>query len=342
MTTIDPRRRPSRRAAVSALATLALTYAARIPAVRALPALGSVSYGEVGKTAFDWPIYIADAMGYYTNAGIELDLVVIGGASKSAQELAGGSLDLALTTTLELVEAVNGGAPIVGVFTRDVGSPYVVVGAKGITSIGQLRGKTLVVGGPNDNTRVYMDTVLQHGGLKPEDYSYIFAGNSPERFAALLSGSVEAAILAPPFSFQAEANGYPILDEVGKYYVGFPQNIIVANAAWAKSHSDQLVAFLKAHLRGVRYFYTPGNRDRCIQILVDAAHTTPDFASKSYDLFTRTKMFSTTGVNGVQEWGMVFDVLLRTNQIKRPIPALATYVDPHYVTAAAAALKGRA
>lgn len=330
-----------RRSAITALTACALAAVSRPSPAVAQATLRTVTYGQVTKSAFDWPSYIADALGYYADAGIKVDFVVVGGAAKAAQQLAGASLDVGLTTTLELVEAVNGGAPLVDVITRDVGSPYVVVGRKGLVRLTQLRGKTLVVGGVNDNTRVYMDTVLAHAGLKPEDYTYIFAGNSADRFAALLSGSVEAPILAPPFSFQAQANGFPVLDEVAKYYVGFPQNVIAANVGWAKAHPDLVVAFLKAHLRAVRFFYVPANRDKCLQILVDAIHTSPELAAQSYDLLYRIKSFSVSGTNTPQQWGMVFDVLLKTNQIKPPIPPLSTYVDTRYLDEAAASLRRR-
>jgi NitT/TauT family transport system substrate-binding protein len=101
-------------------------------------------------------------------------------------------------------------APIVSFINRSNNASYVILRGKALSSISQLRGKTIIVGGPNDVTLVFMDTALAAYKLKPEDLTYRFAGGTPERFAALLSGTVDASILLPPFSFRAESAGYPV------------------------------------------------------------------------------------------------------------------------------------
>jgi ABC-type nitrate/sulfonate/bicarbonate transport system substrate-binding protein len=184
----------------SALRIAGAAVAAGIaPPVLAQPAPRSIAVGMTAKTASDWGIYIADKLGFFAQNGLKPDLIVTGSSAANAQQLTAGSIDFGEVSTTQLIEAVLGGAPIVSVINRTNNAPYAIIGKKGLTSIAQLRGKTIIVGGPNDITLVFMNTVLAAYNLKPDDVTYTFAGGTGERFAALLSGTVDAAILLPPF-----------------------------------------------------------------------------------------------------------------------------------------------
>ena len=51
-------------------------------------------------------------------------------------------------------------------------------------------------------------------------------------------------------SFKAIAQGFPVLDEVPKYFPNFPYVTWAARPAWAKDHSDLVIAFIKAQQQG--------------------------------------------------------------------------------------------
>ena len=121
-----------------------------------------------------------------------------------------------------MVEAILGGAPIVEIFKNVSTTPYTLIGRKGINTPDKLRGKTIMIGGPNDITRVFMDKILASYGLKPDDYTYTYAGAPAERYAALLNGGIDATLLLPPVTFRAIDEGYPVIDEVPKYFPHFP------------------------------------------------------------------------------------------------------------------------
>lgn len=159
---------------------------------------------------------------------------------------------------------VQSGAPIMSLLQNTNKPPYLVIGKKGVTSVAALRGKTVIVSGPNAITRVFMNTVLEKNGLKPDDVTFTYAGATNERFAALLSGGVDAAILLPPFSFKAIDAGYPVLDDVQKYYPRFPIDTYAVTTAWAPANRPLVVSFLKSVLAGVRFLYDPANKTRAI------------------------------------------------------------------------------
>lgn len=324
-----------------ALSAALVAVVGTLAPVAAQPALKPVTIGLVSKTMTDWPLFIAEAQGYLTANGLKADIVVTGSAASAAQQLVAGSLDIAENSTSQTLEAFIGGAPISIIMARSTSVPYTIVGRKGITSIAQLKGKTFIIGGPNDITHIYSDAILEKAGVKPSDVTYTYAGGTPDRFAALVSGSVDAAILYPPFSFRAEGMGYPVLAQVYKSYPVFPVDDYIVATNRTAGHEEAIVAFLKSFMQGVRFFYDPANRARCIQILVDETNTNPADAAKTYDFLRDAKYYSTTGIASTADMERVVDAIVKTGDVKPPAPAVSKWVDYRFMQQADAQLAGR-
>lgn len=287
------------------------------------------------RSASDWGLEAAQRMGFFAANGITVQQAIAGSSAGSAQQLASGSAELASVSTTQAVEAILGGAPIVEVLRNVTTTPYTVFGRKGLTSIEQLRGKTIMVGGPNDITRVFMDKILAAHGVKPDDYTYTYAGGPAERYAALVSGAVDATLFNPPVTFRAIDDGYPILDEVVKYFPNFPTNGLATRVDWAQSHRDQLIAFMRGFQQGVRWVYNPANRARAVQMLEEVDNITPDVASRTYDLFVqRGHLLSRTGRFERNDFAQVIDTLILTKQIASPPPPPDRFYDNSYIDAA--------
>jgi NitT/TauT family transport system substrate-binding protein len=313
-----------------------------LPALAQAPAPATVNFGSVGLTAFDWTLIVADQLGFWTANGIKVETVRTGSVAANAQQLAAGAIDVAEVASTALIQAVLNGAPIVAIMEHIATAPYAVLGRKGLTSIADLKGKTVVVGGPSDITRVFMDKVLASARLKPDDYTYVFVGATEARFAALANGGVDAAILSPPFSLRAADQGYPVLDEVAKYFPAFFFDSLAARLSWTQQHPAVALGFTKGYLQGVRWLYDPANKARAIQMLSATVGVTPDAANESYDLIvTRLRAFSITGVLSDAKVTTVLDALTQTGAIKPPLPPASRFYDNIFVNQANAQFRGR-
>jgi NitT/TauT family transport system substrate-binding protein len=299
-----------------------------------------LTLGLTSHSATDWPLYVAEKLGFFAANDLKLDEIVIGSSAGCAQQLTAGSIDIGSVSSTQIIEAVIGGAPLIEVMSEVVTAPYFLLARKGITSVAGLKGKTIIVGGPNDITRVFTDKILTANGVKPEETTYTFAGATSDRFAALFSGSVDAARLLPPFAFRAAAAGYPVVAEMQKYIPTFSFGGLAARIDWAKSHRDLIMSFDKSYLQGVHWLYDPANRARALQVLQDVTNTTPDDAAKTYDLYvTRSKLFSADGRFADADFAKVLGVLQATNQIAPPYPPPSRYFDNSYAEAAMAQLR---
>lgn len=326
----------------SLFAAMALVLVLVAPSAGRAQGLQTISVGTTARTANDWALYVAEKYGFFAANGIAIDEVSVGANSGVAQQLTGSAFDIGDITTTQLILAVAGGAPLVSIMNAGTGVPYYLIGSKGLKTVSQLKGKQISIGGPSDITRPFADTVLTRGGLKPDDWTYTYAGASTARYAALVSGAIDATLLAPPVVFRAISDGYPVIDYVPKYFPSFPYITWSVRSAWAKDHGDLVVRFIKAQLQAIRWLNDPANKVKAIALLAEQTGSTSQDASRSYDLFvTGMHYFSPTGTYAPDAFMRVQSTMLHAEMIATPLPDVAKVYDNSYAVRAAAGLRGK-
>src|SRR6202030_2874650 len=233
-----------RRAALSAVVLAGLAA----PAARAAE---PVTLGTVGQASANlWPELIALDQGFFAAEGLQVDLVFVQSSAALVQQIAAGSLGIATQTGLaDPLRAVGMGAPIAVVRIDVQAPPYALVAKAGITNMKELKGKVISLGGPKDITRIYVERMLAPSGVNPGDFDMVFAGATSARAQALLAGAVDAAILLPPFNFQAVAQGFNELGLTVDFAPELPFSGTVVNLNWAKTHAAVLARVLAAHAK---------------------------------------------------------------------------------------------
>lgn len=310
------------------------------PRAGAQTTLRAIEVGTTSKTANDWTTYIADRYGFFAANGIKPEIFIIGVNSGVAQQLTAAALDIGEITTTQMILAVQGGAPIVSIQNSGAGVPYYLIAKKGVTSVAELKGKVISIGGPSDITRPFMDTIMERHGFKPGDWTYTFAGASADRFAAIAAGAIDATLLAPPFSFRAISAGFPVLDEVPKYFPNFPYITWAVRPSWAKDHADLLVAFIKSELQAARWLADPANKHSAIALLMEMTNSTELDATRSYDIFvTQERYFSPTGLFTADSFNRVAQTMIKAGMIAAPAPPPTSFFDNTYAQRANAQLR---
>ena len=229
-------------------------------------------------------------------AGLKVDIIYVQSSAALVQQLAAGSLDICMSTGLvDPIRAIDQGAEISIVRFEAQAPPYALVAKSSIKSLKDLKGKVISLGGPKDITRIYVEKMLAPSGIKPGDFDMVFAGATSARAQALLGGAVDAAILLPPFNFQAEAQGFNSLGLTVEYAPELPFSGTAVNKAWAGKNEAILKRLMAAHSKSLEWFYDDKNRDESIKILTSVSSLKPDDVSKSYDFFRKNNFFDKSG-----------------------------------------------
>jgi ABC-type nitrate/sulfonate/bicarbonate transport system substrate-binding protein len=178
----------------------------------------------------------------------------------------------------------------------------------------ELRGKTISVGGAKDITRLFLERMLATQGLNPGDFDLVFAGATSARFAALTSGAVDAALIAPPFNFRADAAGFNTLGSAIEY-VDLPFAGIVVNRTWAAANRATVDKVIAVYNRSIAWFYDAQNRSEAAKILVEVSKMQLEDVEKAYDFLTKNHLFEQTGKVSKAKLGALVQALQELGDI---------------------------
>jgi len=282
-------------------------------------AADTVTVGTVGSASANlWPVIIGLKKGFFAEQGVTIDLVYVQSSAQMIQQLTSGSLDITMSTGLvDPIRAIDKGSPIAIVRLESQSPPYALVAKPAIKSLKDLKGKTISLGGPADITRIYVERMLAPSGVKAGEFDMVFAGATAARAQALLSGAVDAAILLPPFNFQAVAQGFNELGRTVDFTPELPFSGTVVNLAWAKAHQALLARILAAHAKSIAWFEDDRNRAEAVELMVSASHLKTDEVEKAYDFFRKGHFFEPTGRISRKKLGALIDALVNLGDIPK-------------------------
>lgn len=182
--------------------------------------------------------------------GWKVQLSNLASPSLSLEEAANGTVDLAETNPIAALSAIYHGEGIVVVGTLTNPSDFVLVSPDSITSISQLAGKTVAVNSPASLSNAVVRYLVKTQHLKA---NIVDIEGGANRDSALEAGRVDAVsvFLADAVKLQ-QAGSFHVL----KSFAGFgaPDQILVANKAWARSHTAELTAILAAQAKSNQAF----------------------------------------------------------------------------------------
>jgi NitT/TauT family transport system substrate-binding protein len=220
-------------------------------------------------------MYIAEQKGYFKDAGLDVKLVEFTSPTESTQALLNGNVDIASTTfdTAVMVKSNENSGQDLKFFhmTDQSYGADGIVAKSGITSVADLKGKTVAVtiGAVN---HFLLSHALQQAGLSDTDVNLTNA--SPEQTGPLfLTGKVDAAVTWEPYLSEAKAKGGNILYSTKDA----PDLIIDGDVASKKlidEQSDALRKYAEAIEKGTQFYLS--NPDEGAQIVADKLSTTKE------------------------------------------------------------------
>jgi ABC-type nitrate/sulfonate/bicarbonate transport system substrate-binding protein len=266
----------------------------------------------------DVGVVVARARGLFAAEGLEVTTTVTRSSTEQMRGISAGTYDVA-QTSFDNVLAWSGreGAEIVAVAEQVDTAILPVFVRPEIRDWSDLRGRKLAVDAVDTAFALTLRRILLARGLdsKRGDYELVGVGAPAQRLESMKRGETFAAILNPPFDAQGAAAGMVrLLDE--KY----PGSVWAVNRAWAQSHKNDLVGFLRAWLAGVRWAKETANRDEAIKLIM----TNTDLPQQA-----AVRMLSDLPMDGALNLANLQAVLNIRNELGTP-PPLGTALDRYY------------
>jgi NitT/TauT family transport system substrate-binding protein len=118
-----------------------------------------------------------------------------------------------------------------------------------IKSIGDVKGKRIGITRFNASSHFAGLSMIEAGGIKPNEVVFIQNGGVGESMAALLGGRVDVAMIGYPFGLTAKNAGFNLVFRPSDTEYGlFPTAVIAARESWLRDARNHKIAvdFLRA------------------------------------------------------------------------------------------------
>jgi len=209
------------------------------------------------------PVSMAKEFGLFTAEGLEVQPVYVRGGPVVMAALLGGDADFAVIAGVTAVTSIQRGAAIVIIGGHTAYIDQVLIGAKAVTRLSELKGRVVGVTGSGGVTEfATVEALARKGLLRDKDYTILYSGNSPARVNALENGLVQAAAFSAIEKVVMEQKGYPLLLETGKTIPEFPFMVIVTSRQKIKANHLEVMAFLRAVRNSMNLIQT--NKEKVI------------------------------------------------------------------------------
>ncbi|MGE3144283.1 MAG: ABC transporter substrate-binding protein, partial [Pseudorhodoplanes sp.] len=249
------------RAALAAIAVTALG-AAPASAQKITFTLNWVAGGDHA------PYFYAQKMGWYKDAGLDIDIETGRGSAASAQKVGAGSSQLGLSDMAGVLLFRGKGADLVGIMNVYANSPQGLYWLKssGIKSIKDLAGKK--IGNPaGDGARTMWPALAKANGIDPGSVTWVNI-DANAKLSALKAKTIDATTsfynLHHVFTRELKDDmGFLAWKDAGVNPYG---NSIIANGPWLKANKDKAEKFVKITQKA--FAECAKNPDPCIKALV--------------------------------------------------------------------------
>jgi len=216
------------------------------------------------------PYFYAQKMGWYKEAGIDIDFETGRGSAASAQKVGAGASQLGLSDMAGVLFFRGKGADLVGLMNVYANSPQGLYWLKsnGINSLKDLAGKK--IGNPaGDGARTMWPALAKANGIDPNSVTWVNI-DANAKLSALKAKTIDATTsffnLHHVFARELGSDmGFQAWKDAGVNLYG---NSIIANGAWLKGNRDKAEKFVKTTQKAfAECAKTP---EPCVKALVEA------------------------------------------------------------------------
>jgi NitT/TauT family transport system substrate-binding protein len=252
------------------------------------------------------PTVLAEQLGEYKKAGVQVELVDFKGGSQSLTAVIGGSADVVSGYFDHCVNlaAKNQALEAFVVYDRYPGLAL-VVGPKQtatIKSVKDLKDKRVGVSAPGSSTDFFLKYLLSKNGVDPNSVGVVGIGLGATAIAAMEQGSVDAAVMLDPAITQLQGRNKDLVilsdtrtqkDTLAVFGGEYPGGALYTKSGWIAAHPKETQALTNAIVATLKWIHSHTPEE--IMAKMPDNLVGPDKALYLAALKNTIPMYSTTG-----------------------------------------------
>lgn len=236
--------------------------------------LKKVKVAEVTHSVFYAPQYLAHALGYFEEEGLDVEIILASGADAVAASVLSGDVDIGFCGSEATIYIYNNGEKdylvnFAGLTKKD-GS--FIVSRKQIDkfSLLDLKGKHILGGRKGGMPEMTLEWILKENGINPKkdtmiDTSVAFAAMS----GSFISGNGDFVTLFEPNALKLEQEGYGyVVASLGELGGDVPYTVYNARKSYIEKNQETVESFVKAIQKGLDFAHNH-NSEEIAKIILD-------------------------------------------------------------------------
>ncbi len=310
---------------------LAIGYCLLPVASRAADApLKKMRFVQSGLTSSSWPIFAAQQKKIFEKNGLDLEAIVIRGATNLVRAVISNSVPMGRINPDYVIGGIEKGARLKIVSGIQDKIAYDLMARPEIKSGADLKGRTIGVSTLTGGTTLMIEEVLEKAyKLKEGEYKYLVVGTSPERYAALKGGSVHATFMGAPFNFTAAREGFNKLITFHEILGPIQFTVDFVHQDYLKSHRDEIVRYLKSTIESTQWLYDRKNKEEALAIHMKVLKSKREAAEQDYKFMIEDfQPFTRSGAVVKAAWDKTMELRAKEGHYKgKTIPPMSDFVD---------------
>lgn len=214
------------------------------------PETVDVTAAFVAPSAAFTPLFITADAGLFTKYGLNVNARLIN-TTVAVKALLAEETDFLVDGPL-LIAARLGGARVkyFGAYMQRF--VFQIWGAKGISTLDQLKGKTVAVSPPRGAVDIATREALKKQGLVPDsDLKFVYNDQVPAILTAIVTGTAAAGTRSAPLTLNARNAGLNLLLDIRQLNIAGLQGDYRTTEKFLNNHPNTIYAFERAMAEGV-------------------------------------------------------------------------------------------
>jgi len=202
-------------------------------------------------------IWVAKDARLFEKHGLDATVIYISGSVRGIQAILAGEIPIGEGGGPGLTSARLAGGDVIAIAGNINVLPYYLVAQPSIKKPEDLKGK---IGG-NHIAGTTAEFALRVGlnklGLNPaKDVNLRVIGGSIDRMIALQKGIVNFTVVTEAGKAMAEKLGFPMIVDMAKLQIPFPQNGVYTSTKLIREHPDTVRRYMRAYVEAIHYYAT--------------------------------------------------------------------------------------
>jgi len=294
-----------------------------------VPATGSakIIVGLSSVNVAFLPVYVTEAKGFFKDEGLDVLLVLFNAGATNLQALIGGDVQIMGSAFVETVGGRAAGIDVKNFWGVCNLMPFQLYSQPDFKSMKQAKGKRFAISRFGSLTDFLTRATLRHFGVDEKEVTILQIGSTPARFAALSAKGVDASVVWFPVTEIAKSQGFNKLLDLKDIFPEWPYETFAARESYLSKEKDQVVKFLRAYQKGVRY--SRENKSDAVNIMKKYVKMDPAYAPAGYDEYRDS--FPVNGQIAEKAIPVVIDEEFRTGRIKKKL-TIEDMVDRSFIS----------